>query len=149
MHAVRRIFSLLLFAALAGLWGCASIDKAPESADKSAKQFGAVPGGSVIYVYRNESLGAALSMPVTVNGKLAGTTGARSHMRLELPAGTHNLTSQGDSSKLAVTTEPGKVYYVWQEVKMGFMSGGSKLQLVPEDVGKKGVMESALIQAAK
>jgi Protein of unknown function (DUF2846) len=149
MHAVRRIFSLALFAALAILCGCATIDKAPESADKSAKQFSAVPGGSVIYVYRNESLGAALSMPVTVNGKLAGTTGARSYLRLELPAGTHNLTSQGDGSKLAVTTEPGKVYYVWQEVKMGVMSGGSKLQLVPEDVGKKGVMESALIQAAK
>ena len=108
-----------------------------------------VPGGSVIYVYRNESLGAALSMPVTLNGKLAGTTGARSYLRLEVPAGTHNLASQGDGSKLTVTTEPGKVYYVWQEVKMGLVSGGSKLQIVPEDVGKKGVMESALIQAAK
>jgi Protein of unknown function (DUF2846) len=149
MQAVRRIFSLLLLSALATLWGCATIDKAPESADQSAKQFSAVPGGSVIYVYRNESLGAALSMPVTINGKPAGTTGARSYLRLELPVGTHNLTSQGDGSKLAVTTEPGKVYYVWQEVKMGLMSGGSKLQLVPEDVGKKGVMESALIQAAK
>jgi Protein of unknown function (DUF2846) len=149
MPAVRRISSLVLLAALATLWGCATVDKAPESADKSAKQFTAVPGASVVYVYRNESLGAALSMPVTVNGKLVGTTGARSYVRMELTAGTHNLTSQGDGSKLAVSTEPGKVYYVWQEVKMGLMSGGSKLQIVPEDVGKKGVMESALIQTAK
>jgi hypothetical protein len=53
MHAVRRIFSLMVLAALATLWGCATIDKAPESADQSAKQFSSVPGGSVIYVYRN------------------------------------------------------------------------------------------------
>jgi hypothetical protein len=149
MHALRNIFSWVLLAALATLWGCATVDKAPASADSSAKQFTAVPGASVVYLYRNESLGAALSMPVTVNGKLVGNTGARSYFRMELPAGTHNLTSQGDGSKLALTTEPGKVYYVWQEVKMGVLSGGSKLQVVPDDVGKKGVMESALIQAAK
>jgi hypothetical protein len=33
-----------------------------------------------------------------------------------------------DTSKLEVTTETGKIYTVWQEVKMGFASGNSKLQ---------------------
>ena len=30
---------------------------------------------------------------------------------------------------------------------MGMLSGGSKLQLVAEDVGRKGVLESTRIQA--
>ena len=38
----------------------------------------------------------------------------------------------------------GKLYFVWQEVKMGMLSARTKLQLVSDDVGKKGVMESQL-----
>ncbi|MFD2450853.1 DUF2846 domain-containing protein [Ideonella paludis] len=104
------------------------------------------PGISQVYVYRNETLGAALSMPVTVNGKLAGATGPNSFFKFDLPAGSHTLTSQGDTSKLTLQTEAGKLYFVWQEVKMGMMSGGSKLQSVPEAQGKKGVLECSLIQ---
>jgi hypothetical protein len=75
-----------------------------------------------IYIYRNETLGAALSMPITVNGKSIGSSGAKTFFKLDLPAGKHALTSQGDTSKLELVTEAGKLYFVWQEVKMGFFS---------------------------
>jgi hypothetical protein len=127
--------------------GCASVNKAPAAADAAAKEFKANPSAAQIYVYRNEVLGAALSMPVTLDGKLAGNTGPKSFFKFDVPAGNHVITSQGTESTLTVTTELGKLYYVWQEVKMGAFSGGSKLQLVPADVGQKGVLESTLIQA--
>ena len=87
-------------------------------------------------------------MPVTVDGKLAGATGSKSFFKFGLPAGKHTLTSQGDKSILDITTENGKIYYVWQEVKMGMMSGGSKLQLVDEKKGRDGVKECSLIDSA-
>jgi hypothetical protein len=128
--------------------GCASVNKAPASADAEAKQFKANAATSQVYVYRNETLGAAISMPVTVDSKLAGTTGPNSYFKFDLPAGDHKLTSQGDGSQLSIKTELGKLYFVWQEVKMGAFAAGSKLQLVAEEVGKKGVLECARIQAA-
>jgi hypothetical protein len=92
-------------------------------------------------------MGAALSMPVTVNGKLAGTTGPHSFFKFDLPAGQHVITSQGNESQLTVNTQAGKLYFVWQEVKMGAFSGSSKLQLVSEEQGKKGVAECTQIQS--
>jgi Protein of unknown function (DUF2846) len=139
---------LALFAAAALVAGCASVNKAPEAADASAKQFTANPAAAVVYVYRNETLGAAVPMALAVNGKQVATTAAKTFVRLELPAGTHLITSQGDKSQLSLEVQTGKVYYVWQEVKMGLVVGGSKLQLVPEDVGRKGVLECALIAPA-
>lgn len=134
-------------AAVVMLGACASINKAPAAAEAESKQFVAKASVSQVYVYRNETLGAALSMPVTVDGRTAGSTGPHSFFRFELPAGEHVFTSQGTESRLTLNTEVGKLYYVWQEVKMGAFSGGSKLQLVSEEAGRKGVAECAQIQA--
>jgi uncharacterized protein YceK len=139
---------LIVASLLLTMVGCASINKAPASADAESKQFKPNESTSQVYVYRNETLGAALSMPVTVDGKLAGDTGPNSFFKFDLPAGEHKITSQGDESSITINTALGKLYYVWQEVKMGVLSGGSKLQLVAEEVGKKGVEECTQIQSA-
>ncbi|TAA46944.1 DUF2846 domain-containing protein [Corallincola spongiicola] len=127
--------------------GCASVKQASPELDAAAKEFKKDPATSQVYVYRNETLGAALSMPVTVNGKLAGNTGPNSFFKFDLPAGEHELTSQGKESVLNITTENGEIYYIWQEVKMGAFSGGSLLQLVGEQEGQQGVKECSLIDA--
>jgi hypothetical protein len=138
-------FSVVLAVVL--MTACASVKKAPEQDDAEAKLFKASPNVSHVYLYRNETLGAALSMPVTVDGKLAGTTGAKSYFKFNLPAGKHQFTSQGDKSVLNLSTQNGEIYYVWQEVKMGAMSGGSKLQVVDKAKGQKGVLQSKLISS--
>ena len=127
--------------------GCASINKAPAALDAEAKKFKPNASYAQVYVYRNETLGAALSMPVTVNGKLAGTSGPNSFFKFDLPEGKHTLTSQGNESILEIETQVNKNYYVWQEVKMGAFSGGSELQLVDEAKGQSGVKECTLIQS--
>ena len=147
MSVQRRILMSAALALAVLATGCATVNKATPEADASAKAFRANPAVSQVYIYRNEVLGAALSMPVTVNGKLIGTTGAKTFFKIDLPAGKHTLTSQGEVSKLDLVTETGKLYFVWQEVKMGGFSGGSKLQLVSEAVGKQGVQECTLAQA--
>lgn len=147
MRLLKSICVLGAVLTLALTTGCASVQKASPDEDIAAKTFKTNPEYSQVYVYRNETLGAALSMPVTVNGKLAGNTGPKSYFKFNLPAGKHTLTSQDKKSALDVTTENGKIYYVWQEVKMGVMSGGSELQLVDADKGQKGVKQCTLIKS--
>lgn len=147
MKAIINTSKLGLILSLILMYGCASINSASPELDASAKKFEKNPSTSQVYVYRNETLGAALSMPVTVDGELAGTTGPNSFFKFDLPAGKHTLTSQGDESTIDIDTENGELYFIWQEVKMGAFSGGSHLQLVDEEKGKKGVSECKLIQS--
>lgn len=148
MTLANTFVKFILVLALALSYGCASLDTAPAEADAAAKRF--TPDNSVaqVYLYRNKMLGAALSMPVTVDGKLAGSTGAKSYFKFDLPAGKHVFTSQGDKSTLEVDTKEGEIYYIWQEVKMGVLSGGSELQLVDESTGQAGVAECQLLNSA-
>jgi len=147
MSLVRNIAKVAVVTSIVMLYGCASINKAPASVDAESKQFKTNAAVSQVYVYRSETMGAAISMPVTVDGKTAGSTGPHSFFKFDLPAGTHTITSQGKESSLSVTTQAGKLYFVWQEVKMGAFSAGSKLQLVSEEQGKKEVAECTQIQS--
>ncbi|WOQ15445.1 hypothetical protein R2X36_00975 [Aeromonas media] len=53
--------------------------------------------------------------------------------------------SENDAT-LTLSTEAGKNYCVWQEVKMGLLMARSKLSQVSEEEGKQGVMESKLVK---
>lgn len=139
--------ALLLTALLSG---CASVPMASVERDSAAKSFATKPDKANIYVYRNESMGAAIKMPVALNGKLVGDTAAKTYMLLEVPPGNHTLVSKTETdSILSLTAAPGKNYFIWQEVKMGMFAARSSLQLVDEEVGKAGVAECKLIEEVK
>nr|WP_256353914.1 DUF2846 domain-containing protein [Aeromonas sp. sif2433] len=58
--------------------------------------------------------------------------------------GSHTLTSKSENdATLTLSTEAGKNYYVWQEVKMGLLMARSKLSQVSEEEGKQGVMRAS------
>lgn len=59
--------------------------------------------------------------------------------------GKHTVTSKSENSDtIEVDAVAGKLYYIWQEVKMGLLYARTKLSLVSEEEGKKGVQESQL-----
>lgn len=146
------MFKQITFTALLALTalsaGCASVKMADDTQDAQAKSFQVAPDKANIYVYRNESMGAGVKMPVTLNGKPVGETVAKSYLMLAVPAGQQTLVSSAENdSELKLTAEPGKNYFVWQEVKMGFIKARNNLQVVDEKTGRAGVTESKLIQA--
>jgi len=148
----NRMFKQLTFTALLALTaltgGCASVKMADESQDAQAKTFQVAPDKAHIYVYRNESMGAGVKMPVALNGKPVGQTVAKSYLMLSVPAGQQTLVSSAESdSVLKLTAEAGKNYFVWQEVKVGFIKARNSLQVVDDQTGRAGVAESKLIQA--
>ncbi|MFY0731737.1 DUF2846 domain-containing protein [Pseudomonas sp. NFX15] len=139
--------TLLALTALTG--GCASVKMADESQDAQAKTFQVARDKAHIYVYRNESMGAGVKMPVALNGKPVGQTVAKSYLMLSVPAGQQTLVSSAENdSELKLTAEAGKNYFVWQEVKVGFIKARNSLQVVDEQTGRAGVAESKLIQAS-
>ena len=141
----------LVVAALLGsliMSGCASVPMASPERDTSAKAFKVKPDRANIYVYRNETLGAAIKMPVALNGKLVGDTAANTYMLLEVSPGRHTLVSKTENdSTLVVNAAAGRNYFVWQEVKMGMWAARSNLQQVDETTGKAAVQECKLIEA--
>lgn len=139
--ATCAVFSLMLT-------GCASITMADPEKDATAKQFKAPENGNAgIYVYRNESFGLAVPMDVEIDSKTIGTTMAKTYLYKEVPPGKHIVTSKSENThSIEVEAKPGALHYIWQEVKMGMMYARTKLHLVNEEQGKKGVIESKLAE---
>lgn len=143
MKIFAAVFSTILILLLSG---CASVPMASLDQDTKAKDFSPVPNKASLYIYRNESFGAAMPMTVSVNGKVLGQTAAQTYFRLNLTPGKYNVESHAENvSTLPLTTEAGKNYFVWQEVKMGMWMARSLLKQTDETTGRAGVMESKLI----
>jgi hypothetical protein len=136
---------LTLAAIAINLVGCASVNMGDAQQDAAAKKFVAPKDNAGVYVYRNESMGGAVKMEVGIDGKPIGKTAAKTFLYKEVTPGKHTITSKAENTDaLELDAKPGMLYYVWQEVKMGFMSARSKLQLMDETQGKKGVLETKL-----
>jgi hypothetical protein len=128
--------------------GCASVPMASMDDDATAKSFVVASNKSAIYLYRNESLGAAIPMTVTLNGKVAGQSAAKTYFVWIVDPGTHELSSVAENtSVLKLNTEAGKAYFVWQEVKMGMWMARTLLQQVDDATGRRAVAECKRAQS--
>jgi sensor c-di-GMP phosphodiesterase-like protein len=140
--------AVLATLALSTLAGCASVPMADTSLDAAAKTFATTPDKANIYVYRHESLGAAIKMKVQLDGQYVGSTAAKTYMLLTVQPGHHTIASSAEnSSAVELQTQAGQNYFVWQEVKMGAFSAGSKLQSVDEARAKTDMKSCKLIKA--
>lgn len=127
------------------LVGCASVPMGDPKADGAAKTFQVPADKAGIYVYRNESMGAAVKMDVIIDGQNIGETAANTYFYKEVAPGKHTVTSKAENTDtVEVDLKPGTLAYIWQEVKMGVMFARTKLHLVSEQEGKKGVLETKL-----
>ncbi|WP_321935390.1 DUF2846 domain-containing protein [Paraburkholderia sp. J8-2] len=141
----KRTFIALSFASLLVMGGCASVPMGDSAQDATLKTFHAPQEKAAVYVYRNESIGAAVKMDVSLDGKPIGKTASKTYLYEEVTPGHHQLISEAENnSTLDIDVVAGKNYYVWQEVKMGLLYARNKLQLVDDETGQAGVKESKL-----
>ncbi|MGN5127942.1 DUF2846 domain-containing protein [Aeromonas sp. 30P] len=97
----------LLSAAL--LSGCASVPMADATVDAQAKQFVAPKDAANLYIYRNETFGAAVKMPLLVDGMAVGDTVAHTYILKQVTPGSHTITSKSENdATLTLSTEAGK-----------------------------------------
>ena len=93
--------------------------------------------------------GGAVAMTVSLDDRLAGESAPKTYFMWEVEPGQHVLKSHAENvSILLLTTEAGKNYYVWQEVKLGALYARSRLQQVDEATGRQGVLECKRAQSA-
>ena len=119
---------LLLTAALTG---CNPLPLAKPEADTLAKQLQPVADKAVIFLFRNEAPSAPWALRVTLDGKEMGDTSAMSYFRWTVEPGEHMIVSYSENAPgLLIKAEAGRIYYVWQEVNMGFFQPRTELHLV-------------------
>ncbi len=131
----------------ASLVGCASVPMGDPARDLTLKQFDVAPDKAGVYIYRNELIGRAVKMDVEVDGKPIGQTAAQSYLYRELTPGKHTVTARAENTdSLEIDAQPGKLSFIWQEVKMGVVFARTKLHLVDEKTGRSGVMGTRLAE---
>lgn len=139
-----KLYFVPLFIALA-ISGCASVPMGDPTQDAALKTFSVAKDKAGIYVYRNESMGAAVKMGVSIDGQAIGQTAAKTYFYKEVTPGKHTVSSTAENTDtLEVDAKPGTLTFIWQEVKMGLLYARNKLHLVSEEEGKKGVKETTL-----
>ena len=128
---LKSVFACALLTLAAGLSGCGSAPLAPPKADTLAKQMLPAEGKAVIYLFRNSPPSAGWTIPVTLDGKEMGVTGGQTYFRWEVSPGEHMIISRTHTwSGLMVNAEPGHMYYVWQDIGIGFFVPTSELKFV-------------------
>lgn len=140
--------SLIAVTALAlSLVGCASVNMGDPKQDAALKTFTVPQDKTGVYIYRNESMGAAIKMNVELDGQSIGQTAANTYLYKEVAPGKHTFTSKAENdSSVEIDAAPGTLLYLWQEVKMGILGARSKLQPVDQAQGQKGVQETKLAE---
>ncbi len=130
------------------LVGCASVPMGSAEEDAKAKAFVPPPDKAALYIYRNETFGAAVPMNLSINGRNIGQSVSKTYFQFNVVPGRYSVESTAENvAELKLQMEPGKNYFVWQEVKMGMWMARSQLHQVDETTGRAGVQESKLASA--
>jgi len=125
--------------------GCASVPMASKEEDAAAKSFRVPPGKGRVYVYRNEFMGRQVKIPITLDGKLMGSTLAKTFFAFDVSPGSHEVGCVGENpAKATVDVKPGEAVYVWQEIKMGMWAARCAMNVVDEKKGRKDVSDCSL-----
>lgn len=119
---------------------------ASREADMEAKQFLPVPDKAVLYIYRNQFIGSAWQIPITINGEFIGRTGGFTFFRKALSPGEHVIESWAEEpAQLTLNLEAGNIYYVRHKTRSGTSKIRAALHLVDEATGQAGVEQSRLL----
>src|SRR6266496_1928799 len=137
MRAMRTaIHVFVLSAAVLLLVGCASTRQFVPMPDQSKRIED--PSKGRIYLMRPATIGFAVSMNVTDEGKIIGCTGPRGYLCWERPPGETRITSATESvSTVPLTVQAGGAYYIFQHLRMGLMIAGNQLEFVDEEEGQR------------
>jgi len=134
---------VLLAAVVVSLAGCVGL--APEAQDMEAKRFQPLPGKGVIYLVRGAPLYSDRPVPVWLGDFVMITTHPDTFFRWEVPPGTHRISGHDtDFGTIAVTAEPGRLYFVVQQ--LSYRYDISYFTLIEELDGRAAVTRATLLK---
>ena len=150
MNRSRLLFAVLILT-LPAMYQSASVSKAPSDESDAVKAFEAQDDRGAVFLYRTgRAVGAATATQIKVNGIDAGGTGPGTFFRWELKPGKYTfLASTGESSAtIALDVEAGKLYFIYQTVRIGLNESRVSMKVQDEATGKKDVKVLQLLVSA-
>lgn len=143
---MKKIVLLCVVILVAMLTGCASVPMASLDQDSKAKDFTPRSEKATLFIYRNETFGAAIPVTVSVNERTIGQTASKTYFRFNINPGRYKIKAHAENvAELSVDAVAGRNYFIWQEMKMGMWTARAKLTQVDDSTGRSGVSESKLI----
>jgi len=132
------------------LAGCAATPPSPApEADADARLFKPVADKAVIYILRDRGDFFIGPVRVTVDGKDVGETEPNTYLRVETEPGMKRVMSYTNPpAMLELKTQPGGLYYVWQDITAERLREHSALRAVDRDTARM-VLTTATIIPAK
>ena len=145
-----RIASILsaCLLALASVAAAAEENTAPADiqAGTTARLFKPVPGKAVIYLVRDRGDVWTMDVPVYLDGREMGATEPMSYFRWEVEPGMHVvLSATTPPAVLEIKTEPGGLYYVWQDLNPGHQRASSVLHQVDQTTARATMTSATLL----
>jgi hypothetical protein len=103
------------------------------------------PDKALIYVLRPTRYGHAIQTKLSVDGVWRGVNKGKNYFFLSLEPGEHYFCSKSENrSTVALTVEAGKVYYIQQKIRSGFLKARNKIEVLNEKDGQKALKDSHL-----
>jgi len=113
--------------------------------DNSGLNSATANGKTTVYIIRNSSIGSLIKMGVECNDLKIGSTKAKQYVYTVLDPGNYTFVSTAENkASLSLTLEPGKIYYINQQVKMGIIKARTGLELMNEADGIKALNDCKL-----
>lgn len=144
MRSLRSSSTAILGLIVVLLSGCASVPMSSKELDTTAKAFKEpAQDRAGLYVYRDSFGGKALKKMVSIDGKAIGQTANKVYFYREIAPGAHTLSTESEfgDNTLDIQAVGGKNLFVRQYIKIGVFVGGSALELVSDEEGKKAVLD--------
>ncbi len=144
----RRIPTVLLALCLAAAAaGCAKEPLATPEQDAQARLLRSVPDKAVIYLLRDRGDLYITEVQVGLDGQIVGTPRPNTFYRWEVPPGQHVIVSfTQPPAVLRLKTEPGGIYYVWQDINVGRLREPSRLQVVDPVTARLTMDQASLLE---
>ena len=105
---------------------------------KSHPEPQAVSDKAVLVVVRPTMLGNKVQTKFAVDGKWVGINRGDNYFIVNLDPGLRQFCSQAENkAKSSLTVEAGKIYFIQQHVRMGFMKAENSLEVLDESKGRE------------
>lgn len=106
---------------------------------------GAPADKALVYVVRPGEAGGRIQTRLSVNGAWVGANYGNNYFFVTLDPGEHYFCSAAqDRSTVALTVEPGKIYYLKQTITPGMMKSKSSLDILADQDGREAVANTNL-----
>jgi hypothetical protein len=121
-----------------------------QQAEAVARLFQPVAGKAVIYVVRDRGDIWTWDVPLYLNGREMGVSEPLSYLRWEVEPGNYTLMSGTvPPAILELATEPGGIYYVWQDLNPGHQRARARLQQVDQTTARATMADAVLLASPK